>query len=264
MSPNVGTHGRIARRLALAGLAVAAVLPTLATTPAPAQVGEEVGVTLWRGNSEEGDLSDWERNGCGGNFSNPPNADAVISTRAHAGSYGARLFITDPNGPSAQGARLFRWCEPRDHPVLRYTAWYYVPRTYDIDRWFHIMQWKSTMVGGCTNQCNATVAVNVRTKANGAMALGIERGVDNGGGTWTQNAAEVPIGRWFEVEAKVWKGSDSDGRIRLWQDGTLLLDVQGINTARSDDLQWAVIAYGQGISPEPVTVYADDARIATP
>ncbi len=262
MSPNAGTHGRIARRLALAGLAVAAVLPTLATTPAPAQVGEEVGVTLWRGNSEEGDLSDWERNGCGGNFSNPPNADAVISTRAHAGSYGAKLSMSSPTGSA--GARLFRWCEAQSNNVLYYTAWYYVPQTYTVNGWFHIMQWKSTMVGGCENRCNATVMVNVRTKNNGAMALGIERGVDNGGGTWTQGIAEVPVGRWFEVRARVTKGWNGDGRVTLWQDGTKILDVQGINTARSDDLQWAVIAYGQGISPEPVTVYADDARIATP
>ncbi len=247
------------RRLALAVLAAALLVPALAGAVAP----KRTGTVLWRGDMEEGDLADWSRHDCGGNFSNPPNADAVPSTRAHTGASGAELSIAAPNG--AAGARLFRWCEPRDRAVLDYTAWYFVPRAYAVADWFHLMQWKSTPPGGSPGNYNATVMVRVRTKPTGAMALGIERGVDTGGGVWDQDLAEVPVGRWFEVRARVVKGWNGDGRVVLWQDGVKLLDVPGINTARGGpDLQWAVVAYGDGISPTPVTIHVDDARIATP
>ena len=95
------------------------------------------------------------------------------------------------------------------------------------------------------------------------MYVFLGRGGDSGGGSWTQDVADVPVGRWFHLEAYYRKAVDDSGRVAVWQDGVQILDLDGVRTANSDDLAWSVNNYGAHIDPGDVLVYADDATIST-
>ena len=234
-------------RLALVGLLL------LLAAPAAAARADRV---LWRAGHETGDLSQWAADGCGGEFDSGGGRVDVAAAAAHRGRYGAELRLPDA-AAGEQGARLFRWCEPQQHRALYYSAWYRLPRQYAVDGWWGLMQWKSE------GSFNWKFAVMVGNRPDGRMFLFLGRGEDSGGGAWTQHAKNVPVDRWFHVEAYYEKAADNGGRVTVWQDGERILDVGGVQTANSDDLGWAVINYGEGIAQGEVVVDADDAAIST-
>ncbi len=106
--------------------------------------------------------------------------------------------------------------------------------------------------------------LNVGNRGDGAMYLYLGRGEDSGGGSWSQNRVDLPVGRWVHVEAYYEKAADRGGRVAVWQDGEQILDVEGVQTANSADLGWAVVSYGEGVAPGEVVVYVDGAAISSP
>ena len=212
---------------------------------------------LWKTRFGGGSLSKWKADGCGGEFNSGGGETRVTRGKVHVGRFAAALRLPDASRRT-QGVRLFRWCEAQSHPALYYSAWYYLPRRYDVNGWWGLMQWKSE------GSFNWKFGIMVGNRPDGAMYLYLGRGEDSGGGRLDQNTADLPAERWVHVEAYYEKAADRGGRVAVWQDGTKILDVDGVQTANSDDLGWAVINYGQGISPSPVRIVVDDARIERP
>ena len=54
---------------------------------------------------------------------------------------------------------------------------------------------------------------------------------------------------------------NEDGRIALWQDGVLLFDLEDVQTAITDSIQWSIDNYTDAIDPTEVIIYVDDAII---
>ncbi len=201
-----------------------------------------------------------EGNNCGGEYNSEGGETGVTTEVARSGRYAARLYL--PNARSReQGARLFRWCEPILHRELYYGCWYYFPRRYRVDwsgyGWWNIMQWKSR------GSLNGKFGLNVTNRPDGEMYVFLGRGGDSGGGRWDQDVVGVPVERWFHLEAYYRKAADDSGRVTVWQDGVQILDLDGVQTANSDDLGWSVNNYGAHIDPGDVWVYVDDATIST-
>ena len=228
-------------------------LGALAAPPAAQSASADV---LWRADHEEGDLSDWERGDCGGQFSNGA-AYTEHSNGTRNDSGGMRLRVPDMNTGDSEGARAFRWCEAQQHGGLYYSAWYYVPEQVRVDGWWWLMEWKSE------GSYNAKFGLAVGNRRDGQMYLFLARGEDSGGGTWEQRRMDLPAGQWVHLEAYYEKSSRDSGRVTVWQDGTEILDVDYVRTANSSDLNWAVINYGQDTRPADVEIYVDDAAIGT-
>ncbi|MDP8924330.1 MAG: polysaccharide lyase [Chloroflexota bacterium] len=222
-----------------------------AATEAAASAG-----VLWRADHEEGDLSDWDRDDCGGQFDNGA-AYTEFSNGTRNGSGGMRLRVPDMNTGNSEGARAFRWCESRQHQALYYSAWYYIPEKVRVDGWWWLMEWKSE------GSYNAKLGLAVANRSDGAMYIGLGRGSDSGGGWWPQSVANLPVGRWFHLEVYYKKAADATGRVTVWQDGVRIIDLAGVQTANSSDLGWAVINYGQYTRPADVEIYIDDVTIST-
>ncbi len=216
--------------------------------------------TLWAADHETGDLSQWwypgGANNCGGEFDSGTGISNVVSTIAHAGRYSAQMTLSHADLED-NGTRLFRWCEAQDRGGLYYSAWYFIPQRVAVNSWWGLMEWKSP------GSFNAKFTLEVYNRPDGQMYLFLGRGQDSGGGSWTQKIKNIPVGRWFHIEAYYEKAVAATGRISVWQDGTRILDVKNVATANSDDLRWAVINYGSHLSPSDVTVYVDDAAIST-
>ena len=79
----------------------------------------------------------------------------------------------------------------------------------------------------------------------------------------------LPVGRWFQLTARVRQSADFDGAFQLWLDGRLLFDMDDVRTGHRDctynawctDQGWSVNSYSDGLSPTPSVIYVDDVRI---
>ena len=80
-----------------------------------------------------------------------------------------------------------------------------------------------------------------------------------------QTIMDVPVGRWFSVEALYKSREDATGQVTIWQDGTLLWDITGVQTRYPDSQQglaeWSVNNFSNGVTPAPTTLFIDDAEI---
>jgi hypothetical protein len=230
---------------------------------APVDTVAQTGL-LWSAGHEAGTSADWwapepagvEGNNCGGEYNNSP-ATSTVSTVRRTGQYGMALRVPNLNTGSSLGARLFRWCEAQQQAALYYSGWYLIPQHVTVGSWWHIMEWKSA------GSVNAKFALAVGNRPNGEMYVGLERGVDSGGGFWSQSVKDIPVGQWFHLEAYYKKATNGTGRVTVWQDGVQTIDLAHVRTANSSDLAWAIINYGQDTSPSDVTIHIDDAAIST-
>jgi hypothetical protein len=236
---------------------------------APADAAPRV---LWHAGMEQGNLDQWSGDRGGGKF-NTGAADTVASRdHAHSGAWSMKLTIP---GNEMAASRLFRWKEARQHRELYYSAWYFVPQHYRLgpEGWTNWFQFKSRMalmpwrhdpffILGWRNVGPREAMHFVLLWWHG---LGIEgpRPGQHGEEPWV-SPIEMPVGRWFHLEARYVCAGDFSGAIQVWQDGVEIFNVEGVKTRHAmADCRWAVNNYGAHVSPRPVVIYVDDAVIAT-
>jgi hypothetical protein len=218
---------------------------------------------LWAADVEEGNLADWyvpapcacPRGNYGGGEFNSGNADSQASRDvAHSGRWSAKLV----QRPGGGGTRLFRWREPRRYSEAYYSVWLYFPREYTaVAGWWDVFQWKSKSPAGANDPF---WVVNVLNRPEGPMYLSLYD--QKARRAYSQSIANVPVGRWFHVEARLRQSPDGHGRIVVWQDGAKLWELNGITTKfPGGDQSWSVNNYSDDVQPGPAVVYADDARI---
>ncbi|HEV8523293.1 MAG TPA: heparin lyase I family protein [Terriglobales bacterium] len=222
------------------------------------------GRSLWSADHETGDLSQWNLpgenwSGDGGGEFNSGTADSRPSQDyAKSGKWSVRMTINTA-GPSTSGTRLFRWAEPLQHKTLRYSAWFYFPRSYSVPAWWIIFQWKSKRRNG---QNDPFYVVNVGNREDGSMYLYLydwQNRVSH-----LQKHTDLPVGRWFQLEAEYSCAADETGSVAVWQDGVLLFEISGTRTRYTDgDCQWSVNNYSDKVIPSPAVIYVDDASIRT-
>lgn len=238
--------------------------PVTALGPAMgiAQAQEDI---LWSADHEAGDLSQWYYPSTGpfgdygGGEFNSGDADSVASQDyAHSGSWSVKMTITTPSVPES-GTRLFRWDEPRANSQLYYSVWYYFPQTYSVSNWWNVFQWKSRTA---TDDNQPFFVLNVGNQPDGTMYFYLY--------DWQQRVAyqqsikDIPVGQWIHVEAFYRCAGDTTGQVTFWQDGIQLFDLQTVQTRFEDgDCQWSVDNYSDSLTPNPVTIYVDDAVIST-
>ena len=78
---------------------------------------------------------------------------------------------------------------------------------------------------------------------------------NNGLATWT-----APRDAWFHVEMLLVKSATATGRIALWLNDVLTIDLNKVVTAPNDWLQWNA---GAASDLVPLSIYMDDAAIST-
>jgi Polysaccharide lyase len=257
--------------------AATAVISTAPTSPPPPPPSSSSGL-VWSADMETGNLTQWTVasivNGStqggsydSGNCSRPSNG--VSTDVAHSGRYSMKVTIDTANRTES-GCRQFRHAESVSGNTYYYGGWYYLPARYDgIDYW-NVFQFKSE-----TSSLNDPFWVlDLMPRSDGALHLKLRwKGTvsgpyssDTSTGTkyYDQNALTVPVGRWFHVEAYLKQASDYSGRLTIWQDGTQLYDMVNVKTKYpGGDQRWSVNNYSNGVSPNPTSLYLDDATIST-
>ncbi len=278
--PAVGRTGTVtaksARRNAINIGQVVVINPARAPTdpnhPPPAPPPPPGGSVLWTADMEEGTLADWyfPEIGAWGNHGGGEYSDGGDSAASNSGgAWSARQAIA-LSAARSSGTRLFRWHEPDRHSALYYSAWFLFPEEMVLQPggWFNLMQWKSIR----DPDNDPMWAVLVGNRPDGGMYLYLGRQPHVPGPRYTHSSVNIPVGRWFRVDAFYRSSSGTSGRVTVWQDGRQLFDIDGVRTSYDAingagnpwSVQWSVNAYGCCFSPASWTHYVDDATIALP
>ncbi len=240
------------------GVAAAFALVVLSAACSAAPTSQKSNGVLWSAGFETGNLSEWTQGGGGGPEDSGTGSVTVSTDVAHSGRYSGKLTITGATNQT-QGARLFRWAESITTPKAYYSAWFYFPQNYTGMIWWNVFQFKSKL----SNTNNDPLWIlNVGNRADGTMYFYLYDWIDRR--SYTQHIANIPVGKWIQVEAYYQQATDHTGRITFWQDGTMLFDLNGIVTRRpGDEIDWSVDNYTDNITPSTATIYVDDAAIST-
>jgi Polysaccharide lyase len=234
---------------------------------------------IWKGDMEEGSLSDWYLSGGGGLFNSGYYSATASAARAHSGRYCLRAQIT---APPESGVRAFRWREPRVNRSLYYSAWFYFPVQYTITggpyRYWNIFQFKSRSTSGRNDPLWAFYLEPSGTQLKVYAGWGWGGTVVSGpfmysnvsGKVYHQSIATIPVGRWVHLECFLRQSKDFDGRLVFWQNGVQLFDFQNIRTSYYNpnynswyaSNEWSVDNMSDGLTPKPSTLYIDDAVIS--
>jgi len=216
---------------------------------------------LWSADFEKGDTSQWyfpsagaDGNEGGGTF-NSGTAESVPSTEhAHTGRWGLKMTIL---APPESGTRMFRWREPIKWSELYYTVWYYFPRKYSVANYWNVLQWKSKNSSGTTDPF---FVLNVADRPDGSMYFRLYDW--QAGRTHSQSLTNIPVGRWFRVDAHYVCAADDSGAVTIWQDDSVQFDLRNLPTRYAGgECHWSVDNYSDNIWPSPAVIYVDDVAI---
>jgi hypothetical protein len=245
MSPT--TVGGFAR-VALAALLLSACAPRL-------QLGSEI---LWSAHHETGDLSEWLQGGKGGSVVDAPDTSVAVSTDfAHGGLYSAKL--TNNAASTLETASLWRQdTYPTD---AYYSAWYYLPRTYQTTNDWIVMQIRAPVVGDPTT-ISLLLDLDLRSLPGGELLLTVfdHRPAYLRSPT-PDPAVLVPVGSWFQIETFYRNVGDQTGRVVIWLDGQVAYDLHrpfGQNSA----VYFTACSVGDDLSPTDSVLYIDDAAVS--
>lgn len=243
--------------------ATASPTPTNPAQPqATATSTPSAGTVLWSADHETGDFSQWTQGWCGGTADSGTGDTSISTDLAHGGRYALKLSIENASG-TRQGARMGRWkCNPSEG---YYSAWYYIPVHVTTDQWWNVFHFKSMDPNSVSRPM---WDLNVGNLPNGAMYFYL---VDKSNGSPREihqpqvnpGVLTVPVGRWFHIEAFYRRSTGASGRVTFYQDGVMIFDMNNVKTALSDNVQWVVNNYTDNITPSTLSIYVDDAKIAT-
>jgi len=215
------------------------------------------GPVIWSADAETGDLSQWTVGQEGESVFNTGTGVVDVSTDvAHGGDHSYRLTIDGASGRT-EAARVFRWAE--DAQAAYYSVWFYIPRVYHPAQWWSIFQFKSVTARSAPAS-DPMWMVDINNRPDGSMYLYLWDAIDRTSFVPREHV-NLPVGRWFQLTAYFRRANDRSGRIALWQDGTLLYDIDGIETVTGANVHWGICNYSDDIDPPDVTIYADDAEI---
>ena len=195
---------------------------------------------------------------------------------ARSGLWSAKMVIGGPpTGGATNGTRMYRWCEPQQHPDLFYSVWFYLPERLTVapsTGWMNLFQFNSKLAGHIDADPFFFLDV-FNTPGTGAMRFRLTWWAgqtsegpypgQSGYRVW-DSPQDIPVGRWFQVQARQLCAGDFTGAIQVWQDDVELFHLAGVKTRYpAGDCQWAVNNYGTDIAPASVVMYIDDAAIST-
>ncbi len=215
---------------------------------------------LWSADVETGNKSQWYAPSTGptgsyggGEYNSGTGSSNASQAYAHGGKYSLEMSISTP---PESGTRMFRWKEPRDNAKNYYSAWFYIPQRTTVKNYWNVFQFKSSRSGAN----DPFFILNVGNRSDGTMNFYLYNWQKRQ--SYTQTVKNIPVGKWFKVEAMYQCAGNGTGRVTFWQDGTQLFDVANVQTRYSDgDCQWSLNNYSDGLSPAASKIYIDDVMI---
>jgi len=208
---------------------------------------------VWQATFETGDISEWLEGDAGEIFID--NDASYRVTAAHAPS-GGLVFQGTVESIAAElpQAMLLREHQARE---AYYAASFCVRENYDTNFWV-IMKFmgEGPFLGNADGNDRFDIDLS-RSEDDGQLHLQL----DEHGGDSVLSPVPVPIDGWFRIEAFYRSTPAEDGRLVVWQDGTLVFDTGERPTAPSEAVTFGVGVAAWRVRPLPASIFIDDVQI---
>jgi hypothetical protein len=218
------------------------------------------GGIFWSADDGPGGLAQWSLNGGGGIFNSGTGTVTLSDRMSHNGHPALALTIRDANGQE-QAARIFRWGENPE--AAYYSAWFYFPEEYHPAQWWNVFQWKSKR-DMSADASDPMWVLNVGNLPDGRMRFYLWDAIH--GKSYDSQLVNptkpLPVGCWTHVEAFYNRSERNTGQIYIWQDGVELYELDRVQTAVSDNVQWSLTNYTDRITPSTATIFVAGATIS--
>jgi hypothetical protein len=211
---------------------------------------------IWWNDHESGDLSGWTGGVSPGGFVIPGRSSVeVVKGTARSGQYA--LLVTDMS-PNMRDYPLAARNGPLSLEVYA-SAWYYLPLQLRPTTYWWFMLFRSRHPPYDSQSFRDEIQLSFTTRADGTMGsvlLSPELGT-----VAPLTDREIPVGRWFHIEAFLRTATDDSGEIRVWQDGDLTFQATG-RTSETTYTEWMVGGVVDGLTTPASQIYIDDAAIS--
>lgn len=217
----------------------------------------------------EGSLQDWDSGAdadAGGYYADPGVQSPLYTTEQHHSGEGAAKVVINADGSMDKISRLYR--RFGDYEEAYYLAWFYLKEDHVPSSWWSIFLFRANQ-----NRLDSTDLWSidlVRTPQNQLTVALYEHQYNNGAGKQpgrTVSASTqqvVPVGVWFQLQAYLKAKAGQPSVLRVYLDGTQLINLESTTPAPDGMSLYWVIGNGAGkLAPAESTVYIDDAQIAT-
>lgn len=249
---------------ALAGLGCDSHVPLGTYSPQQRSV-------LWYATFEPGDLSEWENDKYGNvHQENAAVAPAVTSELAHNGKFSGKATMGPTTGSPGMASLNYFY---RTQPIALetyYGAWFYIPSTVTIRSWLSLVHFVCSTTGDGQNVVPVW-DLNIWPVRDGSLPPGtlpIGALTTHFYNFLTMVNADqlvvpsVPVDQWVHFEIRIRKAADATGRVTVWQDDVMLVDLQDISTFPTDWIEWDVGGASNDLAPASASIYVDDATIS--
>lgn len=266
-----------ATTLAAGGASVQATSQPPAATQTPPPDPGVAGPTLWVGDVETGDTSQWRSVSISGDA-----AVEVQSDVTHSGDYALKLINYGVDGSNNAGVRMnFQGPlgpDPFNLPnEAYYSAWFYIPFAFEGES--NIFQFKQDQTTDDGRSRVMLWKIALVWQPDGTYEVQFSTRIDQATGDWQPDVMRlgvagenVRVGRWFHLETFYKWDRDGNGRTTVWLDGIEVWDQPNMYTwARNLEYshrprEWTLNHYlgdYQGaVTPADSWIFVDDARVA--
>jgi hypothetical protein len=238
-----------------AGVALLASLAASGCGERSMSFGDDPDV-IWWNDHESGDLSGWTGGVAPGGFILPGSSEVeVVKGIARSGQYA--LLVNDKS-PDARDYPL----AARNGPLpleIYCSAWYYLPLPLHPKTYWWFMLFRSRHPPYDSQSFRDEVHLSFTVRADGTMGSVLES--PEWGSVQPLVDREIPVGRWFHIEAFLRTAADPSGEVMVWQDGELTFHATG-QTSETTYTEWMVGAVADGLTTPASQVYIDDAAIS--
>lgn len=217
---------------------------------------------LWYATFETGDLSEWNGDGDGGiDLDNDTMSPGTSSEQFHTGRFAGKATIGPTTGSPGMASSAYFYRNQPSPTSAYYAAWFYIPSTVTVRSWLSLMHFRSSPTGDGMNvapywdlNVYPTLPVGTLTTHfyNFFTMLNAEQLV----------VPTVPTDRWVHFEIMIRKATNTTGRVTIWQDDVMIIDLQNVATTLSDWMQWDAGGSSNDLFPATSSVYVDDATIS--
>jgi hypothetical protein len=225
---------------------------------------------VWSADHETGDASQWPQITTNWDNAGCTEHRVVADGHAQSGIYSMKMTLS-----RAGGCRQARLPEIQTGTTYIYEASFFLPKpVLTISNHWNIFQFKSkksSTVSGSdpiwTIDFQGNPLRPVLSWKGGTYGLTGPFATDRniGQADYPNTLSTTPIGQWTTLEVYFDQSSSFDGALKVWQDGVLLYDMQGVKTEYPSNIaQWSVNNYSNGLTVFPYTLYIDDAEIREP
>lgn len=251
--------------------------PTNTPTSTPTNTPTSTPTPLWVARHEAGNLNEWTAGGMGptgGSIDLTGNGRAYATqARAHGGTWSAGLVITTTQRGQPHAVRMTREKEDHHNNDLYYSTWYYIPSGITSPWWWNVWQWKSRYHPDATQHgMIPNFVAGVYNAQGGGLRFLFHYYCNHTPLTQCTGSPvsgpAVPTGQWFHMEGWIHKATNNTGHVKMWLDGTQVLDLPNVMTDWGGSYgfishQWTVNNYADDLNGnQPTTIWIDDGIIS--